>query len=296
MLDRSAEAVLASVLSTYPLRASVSDSFHYCGEWHEPEPDTPWATFHLLASGWCWVEARAGVLPAPLRLEAGDLIVFTRGSAHVLSHAPAGQAQTAPSPLDTAMLCGELRFPAGTRNPVLEALPDCLLVRRAESEARFVQLAELLCLESRQRAIGNQVVLDKLADALFVMAVRHHLTQASHPRGLLAALRDPRLALALEALHGNPGHDWTVAKLAAVACLSRTVYAERFSQVLGVSPHQYLTELRMTEALRLLRDPRLSVTAIAGQLGYESEAAFRRTFKRIHGFGPGAARRAGRAG
>jgi AraC-like DNA-binding protein len=292
MLDRSAEAVLASVLSAYPLRASISDSFRYCGQWREPEPDTPWATFHLLASGWCWVEARPDVLPGPLRIEAGDLIVFTRGAAHVLCHAPPGQAQAA-SPEDTVMLCGDLRFPAGTRHPVLEALPDCLLVRRAESEARFVQLAELLVLESRQRALGNEVVLDKLADALFVMAVRHHVATVPNQRGLLAALLDPRLALALEAIHRAPGNAWTVAGLAEVACLSRTAFAERFSAVLGVSPHQYLTELRMIEALRLLRDPRLSVIAIAEQLGYQSEAAFRRTFKRVHGRGPGAIRRAG---
>jgi AraC-like DNA-binding protein len=295
MLDRSAEAVLASVLGTYPLRATISDSFRYCGQWREREPDTPWATFHLLASGLCWVEAEPGILRAPLRLEAGDLIIFPRGAAHVLSNAPPGQPDEA-SPEDTTMLCGDLRFPAGTRNPVLEALPDCLLVRHAESEARFAQLAELLILESRQRAIGNQVVLDKLGDALFVMAVRHHLTRVQDPRGLLAALLDPKLALALEAIHRHPGSNWTVQRLAEVACMSRTAFAERFAEVLGTSPHQYLTELRMTEALRLLRDPRLSVIAIAEQLGYQSEAAFRRTFKRVHGQGPGALRREGLAG
>jgi AraC family transcriptional activator of mtrCDE len=292
MLDRSAEAVLASVLSTYPLRATISDSFRYCGEWREREPDTAWATFHLLASGWCWVEAQPGILSAPLRLDAGDLVIFPRGAAHVLSNAPSGQPQES-SPEDTTMLCGDLHFPAGTRNPVLDALPDCLLVRRVESEARFVQLAELLILESRQRALGNQVVLDKLGDALFVMAVRHHVTHVSNQRGLLGALLDPKLALALEAIHRTPGADWSVARLADTACMSRTAFAERFSEVLGASPHQYLTELRMIEALRLLRDPRLSVTAIAEQLGYQSEAAFRRTFKKIHGQGPGAARRGG---
>jgi AraC-like DNA-binding protein len=210
----------------------------------------------------------------------------------VLSSAPPGQPQDR-SPEDTTMLCGDLRFPPGIRHPVLDALPDCLLVRRAESEARFVQLAELLVLESRQLALGNQVVLDKLADALFVMAVRHHLNGSARQRGLLAALLDPRLAPALEALHTRPGGDWTLVKLAEVACQSRTAFAERFSEVMGTSPHQYLTELRMAEALRLLRDPRLSVTAIAGQLGYRSEAAFRRSFKKAHGRGPGAMRRAG---
>jgi AraC-like DNA-binding protein len=287
MPDRSADAVLSAVLGTYQLKADISDSYRYCGEWREPEPDTAWATFHLLASGSCWVASR--VLEQPLRLEAGDLIIFPRGASHVLS-----RAAPEPAPPDTTMLCGDLRFVTGVRNPVLDSLPDCVLIRSRESEARFVQLAELLCFEAAQRSFGNRVVLDKLADALFVMAVRHYLSHAPNQRGLLAALSDPKLARALEAIHESPGADWSVEKLAETACMSRTAFSERFAAVLECSPHQYLTELRMTEVLRLLGDPQQSVALIAEKLGYQSEAAFRRSFKRVHGHGPGAARRGAR--
>jgi AraC family transcriptional regulator, activator of mtrCDE len=109
-------------------------------------------------------------------------------------------------------------------------------------------------------------------------------------QGLLAALNDPRLSRALAAMHGDAGRNWTVAELAEVALLSRTAFCEHFSAVLGIPPMQYLTEWRMAEALRLLRDPNHSVGRIAERLGYQTEAAFRRAFKRVQGFAPGKAR------
>ena len=287
MLNRSGESALAAVLSAHQLRAAITDDMTYCGRWRDREPATPHATFHLMAAGCCQVEA--DMLEQPLQLSAGDLIVFARGSAHTLcSVAPS--SEQAPLP-DTVMLCGELDFATGTHNPVLQALPDCLVVRAQDSDAQFGQLAQLMCSVSRQAGFGRQVVLDKLADALFVMAVRHHINHTANARGLLAALLDAKLALALDALHARLGEDWTVERLAQVACMSRTAFALRFSEVIGTSPHQYLTETRMIEALRLLKDPRLSTAAVSEQLGYQSEAAFRRSFKRVHGQGPGVFRR-----
>ena len=110
-------------------------------------------------------------------------------------------------------------------------------------------------------------------------------------RGLLAALCDPRLVRALEAMHSHPEKDWTVAALADAAHMSRTSFANHFASVLGSGPIEYLTHWRMTEARRLLADPRTSVAAVADQLGYRTEAAFRRAFKRVTGVGPGVIRR-----
>ena len=286
MLNRSGEAALAAVLSAHQLTASITADVTYCGRWLEREPATARATFHLLASGACRVES--SVLGEPVDLGPGDLVIFARGAAHALCaiSAPGGNWQ------DTNMLCGELDFVTGMKNPVLDALPECFVVRSADSEPQFVELAQLLCRESTRREFGSRVVLDKLADAMFVMAVRHFLNHGGDQRGLLAALTDTKLALALDAMHAHPGTDWTVLSLAQVACMSRTAFAQRFAEVLGDSPLQYLTSLRMTEALRLLKDPRLSTAAVSERLGYQSEAAFRRTFKRVHGQGPGAVRRA----
>ncbi|MBL6752492.1 MAG: AraC family transcriptional regulator [Nevskia sp.] len=287
MLDRSGEAVFAAVLRAHQLRAHISMVASYCDNWTDPEPACEFGTFHLIDSGVCWL--RAPVLEAPVRLGPGDLVIFPQGTVHVLSSAADGS-----NPGETrftTMLCGEFEFATGKRNPIIDGLPACLVVREQDSGMQFRRLAQLMMQEAQGQSFGSRTVIDKLADAMFVMAVRHHIERAAERRGLLAALLDARLARALEAIHERPGRDWTVAALADVAHMSRTAFSERFSEVLATSPIEYLTQWRMTEAARLLCDPRLSVAAVAERLGYQTEAAFRRAFKRIHGFGPGQVRR-----
>jgi AraC-like DNA-binding protein len=287
MLDASGEAVFSSVLRANQLRAHISSNASYCDNWTDREPETEHGTFHLIDSGVCWV--RSAVLQAPVRLAGGDLVVFPAGAAHVLSSAP--DAQTGPEARFTSMLCGEFDFATGKRNAIVEALPSCIVVREQESGLQFRQLAQLMLHEARGSSFGSAAVLDKMADTLFVMAVRHHIEHSVERRGVLAALVDPKLAPALEAIHTRPGQDWTVAELAELAHMSRTGFAQHFAGILGAGPIEYLTEWRMTEAKRLLAEPRMSVAAVAANLGYQTEAAFRRAFKRVTGTGPGRIRR-----
>jgi AraC-like DNA-binding protein len=277
------------VLRSNQLRATISSSATYCDNWTDPEPDTEHGTFHLIDSGVCWVRSR--VLAQPERLAAGDLIVFPSGAEHLLSSTPDGRG--APEARFTSMLCGEFEFATGKRNSIVEALPDSFVVREHDSGMQFRQLAQLMLHEARSNSFGSRAILDKMADTLFVMAVRHYLSHVSTRRGLLAALCDPRLSRALEAIHMQPGRDWTVASLADVAHMSRTAFANHFAGVLGTGPIEYLTQWRMNEARRLLADPRTSVAAVASDLGYRTEAAFRRAFKRVTGLGPGVVRRQG---
>lgn len=294
MLDRSAETAFAAVLGAHQLRASVSDNPHYCGRFVEPEPATPQGSFHLIDEGVCVVD-----LPndrGAIELRSGDLVMFPHGAAHTLRSPPDCDSGSGPAAARfTSILCGEFEFATGRRNPILDALPDWIVVREDGSHQQFRHLARLMAHEARQESFGRQLVLDKLADALFVMALRQHIAASSERRGLIAALIDPRLARVLEAMHLEPGRQWTVASLAGLAHQSRTAFAQHFNDVLGVSPYQYLTEWRMAEALRLLADPRHSAATIAEKLGYQTEAAFRRAFKKIHGYGPGLARRAARS-
>jgi AraC-like DNA-binding protein len=287
MLDGSGEAVFSAVLRANPLRARISSNQSYCDNWTEPEPATEHGSFHLIDSGVCWV--RSGALPEPVRLAAGDLIVFPQGAAHTLSATPDGR--TAPEARFTSMLCGEFEFATGRRNAIVDALPPCFVVREQDSGMQCRQLAQLMLHEARGNAFGSRAILDKMADTLFVMALRHHIEHAPERRGLLAALTDPRLVQALEAIHTRPGRDWTVAALAEAAHMSRTAFANHFAAVLGAGPIEYLTQWRMNEARRLLSDPRTSVAAVASDLGYRTEAAFRRAFKRVTGVGPGVVRR-----
>lgn len=286
-LDSAGEAVFSAVLRANQLRARISSSASYCDNWSDPEPATEFGTFHLIDSGVCWV--RSQVLAEPLRVAAGDLVLFPDGAAHMLSGSADGRS--APETRFTSMLCGEFEFATGKRNAIIDALPHCFVVREQNGGAPIRQLAQLMLSEARGKAFGSRAVIDKMADTLFVMAVRHHIEHAAERRGLLAALYDPRLSRALEALHGEPGKDWTVAALAALANMSRTAFAKHFGEMLGTGPIEYLTQWRMIEAQRLLAEPRMSVAAVAEQLGYQTEAAFRRAFKRVTGVGPGQARR-----
>lgn len=285
-----AETVLQNLLAAYELRARLTDRLELCGRWQEPEPEATVAWFHLVEAGVCHI--RADCLREPLRLEAGDLVVFPAGAAHLLCSAAVADAETGNAA--ATLLCGEFSFEGPVAMPLLRALPACIVVSASAGGASLAGIAALLRQEAASASFGSRAVMDKLSDALFVIALRQHLSQRSDTQGLLAALSDPRLAAALAAIHSQPGEDWTVAALAERSHQSRAAFAQRFVEVLGEPPMRYLARWRMTEALRLLRDPRLSVSTVAGRLGFATEAAFRRGFKRIHGYGPGQARRAAR--
>lgn len=284
MSERTDDQLLESLLAASRVRARILHQVQYCGRWHGSDPQAPPGTawFHLLDRGGCEVLVEG--LPG-LRMNAGDFVMITHGTAHRLRTAegvPEGFA---------SLLCGEFCFepPSGAR--LLHGLPQVIRVPVSAGGERFRQLCALLIEEAGQHRFGRQAVMDRLADALFVMALRYQLDTVPADRGVFAALADPRLRGALLAIHTEPGQAWTVATLAERVHLSRTAFAERFQEVMGEAPIQYLTRWRMTQALTLLRDPRASVAQVGSRLGYATEAAFRRSFARVHGFGPGAYRK-----
>ena len=286
--DDDRDRVLETVLGAYRMRVEITADVRYCGTWYDQEPATRHGQFHLLTEGECWVSGAA--LETPLHLREGDLIVFPAGVRHLLSATPDAHLPDDAQRDDTAMLCGELEFITGSGNPIFSALPAYFVVRSGESSAGFRQLAAMLTETSRDKRWGRQLVQNKLADSLFTMAVCEYVRRAERPRGLLAALTDARLSRALSAVHERPGEEWTIQSMAREAGMSRTAFAELFATTVGMPPIQYLAHWRATEARRLLKDRRFSVARIAEMLGYKSEAAFRRFFKRIEGVGPGKVR------
>ncbi|HEY9255712.1 MAG TPA: AraC family transcriptional regulator [Stenotrophomonas sp.] len=282
-----ADAVLETVLGAYRMRVEIIADVHFCGTWVEEEPAMRYGQFHLVTAGRCWVDGE--VMGAPVLLEVGDVIVFPASVRHQLRSSD-NPCDDASQPPDTWMLCGELEFITGAHNPIFQALPPWFVIRAAESSAGFRDLADMLAMASRDRGWGRRLIQNKLADSFFTIAVCEYVRRADRPQGLLAALADPRLSRVLGAVHQQPGHDWTLAAMAQLAGMSRTAFAELFSQTVGTPPIQYLAHWRATEARRLLRNRRFSVARVAEMLGYGSEAAFRRFFKRIEGEGPGKAR------
>jgi AraC-like DNA-binding protein len=165
--------------------------------------------------------------------------------------------------------------------------------RSAESEW-IASTLRLMASEARAPRPGGEEVITRLADILVIQAIRVWLEQeSSSASGWLSALRDPQVGRALAMIHRDPVREWRVETLAAEVAMSRSAFAERFSRLVGEAPMQYVTRWRMYLALDALRDERATVGEIALRLGYGSEAAFSRAFKRFLGVSPGAARRGG---
>lgn len=269
--------------------------------------------FHVVTAGACWGGLADG---PPLRLEAGDVIAFPHGDAHVLSSAPGmrGPAnhdifeavgfgrlpisvrQGPEGDAELRLVCGFVTCDRRPFNPLLAALPRVLHDRaareRGDRSSWISQFIEHAVSESRSRRPGSQTVLAKLSELMFLELVRRYLEAlpAEHT-GWLAALRDPIAGRAIALLHERPAHPWTVDELARAAGVSRSGLAERFTANVGLPPMQYLAQWRIQLAAGLLARTTAGIAAIASEVGYESEAAFHRAFKRAVGVAPGAWRR-----
>jgi AraC-like DNA-binding protein len=276
---RLIEPALESLLNQSMLQVEVVAELHRCGSWFLSQPRYRSGLFHLVGAGRCTFECPA--LGDPMQLEAGDLVVLPQGDAHRLSVDVPGHPE---HPDRTSFICGELKFPGNTHHPLSHALPACFVTRARDAGATFRQLSSMMVALVDAGVVGRQVLLNKLADALFTLAICDYANRAGEHRGLFAALGDPRISRVLHAVHETPGQCWTMQSL---ACMSRSAFAERFTHLMKMPPMQYVTQWRVTVAEQLLRDRRQSVADIAQQLGYSSEAAFRRLFKRVSGVSPG---------
>jgi AraC-like DNA-binding protein len=256
----------------------------------------------------------------PVRLESGDVLLVPHGDSYALSTAPgmrgadpvelareffgamaAGRLppvviEGGGGPQRVELVCGFLGCDAGPFNPVLAALPRLVHLRRPEEPAadRLASLVDFALAETRERRSGGQCVLLRLSELMFVEVVRRYLASLpAEESGWLAGLRDPTVGRALALLHARPAEPWTLEKLAREVGASRSALAERFARLAGQPPMQYLASWRMQLATCLLAEGDAKVLGVAAAVGYESESAFSRAFKRIVGVPPARWRRAG---
>ncbi|WP_124434674.1 AraC family transcriptional regulator [Pseudomonas orientalis] len=267
------------------------------------------AYFHFLAAGNATLRAEDGSLFA---LSAGNAVFVSHGGAHALlsaedaavqdisqfDSAPLGDTVCAvdasPDTVpDSLLFSACMEFELGSLQGLGNLMPALMLIDATGQ--RYPGLMPILAAMEREVStarVGYAGILARLADVVAAMIVRGWVECAcGNASGLAAALRDPRLARALLALHQQPGHDWSVAQLADQCHTSRSVFADRFQAVLGVPPLRYATQLRMRLASQWLTLERMPIETVAQRLGYTSQAAFSRAFKRITGQPPGAARR-----
>ena len=265
--------------------------------------------FHAIVTGRCWLHLDAERIP----LVAGDLVLLPHGNNHQLVDAP-GRAATPLVALPSQrignnasllnfggngegalLICGGVQFAGPMAHPLLECLPEVLLLHHQELEEAHTQLETTLALleaEALSLRAGSVAVMTRLADILVLQTIRAWLERDESRRpGCFSAFADPDIGRALALIHRRAEEPWTVAALAREIHLSRSVFAERFSRLVGMSPMQYVTRWRMYLASSWLREEHLSPSEAAYRLGYSSEAAFSRAFKRYLHTSPGAFRR-----
>ena len=258
--------------------------------------------FHIIAAGRCWVAIDGG---EPHWAERGDVVVLPYGHQHRMG----GKAEAvcvsvldlmSPPPWTefpvirlgsggerTDVICGYLDVDDPLFDPALGALPSIFVVRPTGAAKAWVESSLAYVLEATEGGDADSQILTRLPAIVLAEVLRLHVATApAADHGWLAALRDPVLAPALAELHRTPERKWTVADLAAAANVSRSLLDERFREALGRSPIRYLTDWRLHVAKDLLATTTLAVSAVARRVGYDSEEAFSRAFKRAHGQAP----------
>jgi AraC-like DNA-binding protein len=247
--------------------------------------------------GWLWLDDDT---QKPMQLSPGDITLVRGGPDHYIGHEPGADCLEpeefrahhrrdgrSDDPHATVFLCGAYRLSGDVGSGLLNALPQVLTLSASVGDP----LRDVIGLLSRELASpepGQPTVLDRLLDILLVLAIRTSFRQSATAPRWYQASANPRLSAALQAIHEDAGHPWSVPELAKISGLSRASFARTFLNALGQPPMQYLTDWRMTLARDYLRNGELSLAKIADVIGYGSPYAFAAAFRRHHGYPPGA--------
>ncbi|HLA03212.1 MAG TPA: AraC family transcriptional regulator [Aestuariivirga sp.] len=258
--------------------------------------------FHIVAEGGCWVDVGS---ESRVWLEKGDMIGFPLGHQHFMGAGEGGRAVRLSSTLPpppwtgmpivrlgsggplTQMICVYLHCDKLLFNPILESLPPQIVVRPRKEAGHWIDATlRYIIVESLAGSQGSNGVIARLTELLFIEILRQHMTELRGDSGWLAALGDRHMAKALQALHGNPRHRWTVAELSFHVGMSRSALAARFHHFLSQAPMSYLAKWRFQLAAQALQSGDRGIAHVAAEIGYESEEAFSRAFRRHAGVTP----------
>ena len=267
-------------------------------------PPTDLAHFAMLSRGNCWLSVEG--IPEPIPLTGGDCFLLARGTSIVLRDSPrtrprwsfreigamanSNVAHYGGGGAPTTIVCGSLSFDRASVKPITQLLPNFILIKADQPHTLALHnTMQALALEMAEQAPGSEVVTTRLAEVLFIQALRAHIASEVEwcNKGWLRAIFDPQVGAALSAVHDRVSTPWTVESLAAAATMSRSAFAVRFKELLGQTPLEYVTEWRMQKAMQLLQQRDKKLIDVARSVGYESDAAFSKAFKRVVGTNPG---------
>jgi AraC-like DNA-binding protein len=292
---------LSDVLSLLKPRSYMSAGFDACGEWSIQFPDQHESIkCGAVVSGQCWLSVEG--VPDAVRLDTGDCFLLPSGRPFrlasdmtltpvdprtIFSTARNGGIVSYNGGGDFFLVSSRFALAGDHAGILLRMLPPIVHIRKESDQAALRWSVERMMQELRERQPGGFLVIQHLAHMMLIQALRLHLTEGLKGGiGWLFALADKQMGAAINAMHDDPAHGWTLQEIAEHAGMSRSTFAQKFKETVGASPMEYLTRWRMLLAGDRLENSSDSISVIALSLGYESESAFSTAFKRVMGCSP----------
>lgn len=305
---------LTDILNTLRLQSSLYFRTELTAPWGVRVPAKGRVSrFHIVIRGQCWLQIEG--MDDAVFMSNGDLVVIPRGAAHTLADSPNTPARALEDVLDEVaytegspliyggdgpgccLVCGEFAFDERGAHPLLDNLPALLCVTGDQSyNATWLDSAiGFIAHEVASLQPGAKAIVDRLSEIIFIQVIRATLAVSDERIPFLSAFTDPRISTVLSEIHHDPAADWSVEGLGKIANMSRSAFSNRFSELVQMTPLQYVMFVRLHKASRELLESNESIFSIAESSGYRSEAAFSLAFKRQFGVRPGEYRRRHRA-
>lgn len=285
---------LSDLMRLLNLTVDIYHNAKICGDWQVEQHELGATCFHMVTMGDCMLHV-AGHLD--IQLTQGDLVFFPRELPHYMSSVTASKSEQnhldykqATDVAGTGMLCGSVRFQHHVNHQFLDALPPVFVIPKRNNHQWLTSLANMILLESVEASPSSSAILDKLSELLLIYAIRQYISDHPVEVGMLALFGHERLAKTVHAIHQEPSKAWTLEAMAYEASLSRTSFAETFKKVSGWTPGHYLTWWRMQLAWKRLNNGD-RIISVSESVGYQSEAAFSRAFKKIFSISPSKVRK-----
>lgn len=302
--------LFSEILKTIKLHGTVYFHAHFHAPWGMEIPQGEFSNYHIVTSGCCWLQVDG--CHATL-LQQGDMVLFPRGASHALIDSPHSTTVSAQELMQqprknqaneivfggegqvvTSLICGHFEYDRTFAHPLFETLPAVIHICAGQHDQPnwFATASDLAAQVSSSDNIGKHAIVDRLAETLFIQALTDYVGSLADPSSFLAALQDRNIGLALKAMHEDITHDWTLAELAQIAAMAKSVFSEKFRHLVGTPPIVYLAQWRMLKAREMLMNTTLPISQISERVGYQTEFSFSKAFKKMTGSSPGAVRKA----
>lgn len=285
--------ILSDILQKVKLSSAIYFKSDFSAPWGMNIPKGPFAQFHIVTRGQCILKTS----DKSIRFFAGDIVVFPLGTSHwladneqsdrqhgmdVVQSIINGNSLFSGNDISTTLICGHFEFDKSIEHPFLKELPEIIHIKDSErKELPWLEnITNLVMQETGSEKAGSNIVVNKLGEVLFIHVLRAYIKNIKKQKGFLAAIQDERISKVLKAIHNSPEKNWQLATLAKVGGMSRTSFSNTFKTLIGETPMHYITQWRILQAKDLLKESNKSVGEVAENVGYQSEAAFNRVFKK----------------